>query len=117
MNRNNPKIHNLDSLLLEKERLALECKNSEKQLEVRFQHIRENAVGMVVDHVFIPAVKKVFNMQNLLNLFSIGQLANSLGNSGEGTKGTIKNLGGIFSKGGLLMAVKIGYSLAKKFFL
>lgn len=108
------RIHNLDSLLLEKERLLLECKNSERQLEHHFDQLRTHAVSITLNSIILPALKKVFKVENMLNLLSLGQLVSTFSEAGKENKITLKNLGGLFTKGGWLMAVRLGYSIVQK---
>ncbi len=108
------RIHNLDSLLLEKEKLLLACKNSETQLEQHFDRLRTHAVSITVNTILLPALKQVFKVEHLFNLLSMGQLVNTFSEAGQGNKLTLKNLGGLFTKGGWLMAVRLGFSILKK---
>lgn len=107
------KIHTLQSLLEEKQRLQRACKYSEMEIERHFNYLREHAAELAVDHFIMPSIKKTFNIQNLLNVLSIGQLVKTFTDTEQ--KPTLKNLSGLFSKSGMLLAVKVGFSLLKKF--
>lgn len=109
------KINNLGELLAEKARLKSLCLDAEKQLEYRLDYISENYVELTVDYVIMPAVKKTFKMDNILGFFGMGPLSDiSSGNENKGNQ-VLSLLSGLFGKTGWLMALKLGYSVLKKF--
>ncbi len=111
------KINNLGSLLAEKERLRRLCKSSEQKLEERIDFFRNNYIELTVDNVFVPALKRTFNLENILHVLNLDFITELLsGTKNNDTNKMSNQLNGFLGKTGWAVALKIGAALIKKLF-
>lgn len=109
------KINNIESLNAEKKTLQRLIQESENQLEHRIDYLRENYVELSVDHIFIPAFKRAFKLENILRFFNLSSFSNVF-TDGDKNKNIISELSGMFGKTGWLVALKLAVSIFKKMF-
>jgi|GEM_PF-6505686 len=112
----NNKIKDLPALLVEKERLRALCKQAEARLGSRIDFIRENYVELSVDNIFIPAVKKAFNMSHLLDFFNLKSVAAMVTDRPVTKNKIVDAAQELFGKTGWLLAFRLGMTLIRRFF-
>jgi hypothetical protein len=112
----NNKITDLPTLLVEKERLQNLCKQSEARLGERIDFIRHNYVELSVDNIFIPAVKKAFNMSHLLDFFNLKSVTSLVSDRPVTKNKIIDAAQELFGKTGWLLAFRLGMTMIKRFF-
>lgn len=107
-------IYNLETLQAEKERLKNNCRNMENHMEERLDYLNTHKVNLAVDYVLIPALRKTFSVQNLLNLLNLGSLSTLYPEADKKDNKILGGLTGLFSKTGWLIAVKAALTIAQK---